>query len=636
MASSHNTHSETAKVEQILTEFFPKTLQIILESRSPCISSRNFSGDQVLCSPSSSSSSSSSMRPRDKWFNLALRECSATLENIDLWRPSYHEPMVIDVILVQREFGLDSVNASPRKDLVRNLSLKDKHPFSLNSDKEEFGCQTKSEKVVERWMVHYESRKNRDTNSGCRRSSNSTAHTYKKTILLLRSLYAFVRLLPAYKVFQDISSSGQIHPFTLVHRVSSFVEPFTRREEAEMQRFVFTPVDTSCGRLCLSVLYRASLSDISSEPSTPMSPQVIPEYVGSPLTDPLKRFPTLPVSIAPSHGSPSSLQFSRRHSWSYDRFRPSPPSVSFSPSPTYSESHALVSNPAFCRLPPSSLPSQPAEMAMGHKDNVNYDEYYPSPVFSPSPSLSPPIGIPVRRLPNGLLQSESAPQSAPIAKLPHSPALSSKPNLSPSSPLKASGPGIPLPAGSAIRKSFSLGRDESRRISGWRVSSNNSPISRSSSRSFPDDLDDPEFPCPFDVDEDEMTDRGSRPESFDQKGNICEMLEPGGFFPIRKSQDAAVGALVRMLQKAPPLRQDFTDSAADLVRPSTPDSPSRNPQQGTQISKSLGSKGRYAASSSITTSGLFVPKTTADALEELQSYREMKNLLLRQAGKTPI
>ncbi|KAL4020373.1 hypothetical protein IC575_019146 [Cucumis melo] len=642
MASSHNTHSETAKVEQILTEFFPKTLQIILESRAPCISSRNFSGEQVLSSPSSSSSSSSSMRPRDKWFNLALRECSATLENIDLWRPNYHEPMVVDVILVQRQFGLDSVNASPRKDLVRHLSLKEKYPLSFNSDKDEFGSQTKSEKVVERWMVHYESRKNRDSNSGSRRSSNSTAHTYKKTILLLRSLYAFVRLLPAYKVFQDISSSGQIHPFTLAHRVSSFVEPFTRREEAEMQRFVFTPVDTSCGRLCLSVLYRSSLSDINSEPSTPMSPQVIPEYVGSPLADPLKRFPTLPVTIAPSHGSPSSLPFSRRHSWSYDRFRPSPPSVSFSPSPTHSESHALISNPAFPRLPPSSLPSQLPEMVIGHKDNMNYDEYYPSPVFSQSPSLSPPIRIPVKRLPNGLLQSESAPPSAPIAKLPHSPALSSKPNLPPSPPLKASGAIIsrinrdvgPLPAGSAIGKSSSLGRDESRRISGWRVSSNNSPISRSSSRSFPDDLDDPEFPCPFDVDEDEMTDRGSRPESFDQKGNLCDMLEPGGFFPLRKSQDAAVGALVRMLQKAPPLRQDFTNSTADLGQPPTPDSPSRNIQLGNQISESLASKSRYAPSSSIAASGLFVPKTTADALEELQSYREMKNLLLRQAGKT--
>lgn len=106
------------------------------------------------------------------------------------------------------------------------------------------------------------------------------------------------------------------------------------------------------------------------------------------------------------------------------------------------------------------------------------------------------------------------------------------------------------------------------------------------------------------------------------------MLEPSGFFPIRKSQDAAVGALVRMLQKAPPLRQDFTNSSPNLSRPPTPgSSSSRNiQQQGTQICETIApSKGRYAASSSITAS-----KTTGDALEELESYREMKNLLLRQ------
>lgn len=112
------------------------------------------------------------------------------------------------------------------------------------------------------------------------------------------------------------------------------------------------------------------------------------------------------------------------------------------------------------------------------------------------------------------------------------------------------------------------------------------------------------------------------------------MLEPGGFFPIRKSQDAAIGALVCMLQKAPPLRQDFTNSATDHLRSSTPDFPSRNIRQGNQISETVSTKDRYAASSSVTASGLIMPKTTADALEELQNYREMKNLLLRQAGKT--
>lgn len=443
MASSHSTtHSDAAKMEQIITEFYAKSLQIIMESRSPYMSSRNYSGDQAISSPSSSSSSSSSVRPRDKWFNLALRECPAALENVDLWRQSNLEPMFVDVVLVQRPLDWDSANLSPQKGLVRNISLKDRHPSCTNSDQEEFGYEGKSEKIIERWVLQYESRKVKDNaGSGSRRPISNTLHIlYKKTILLLRSLYVTVRLLPAYKIYRDLTSSGQIRSFSLCHRVSSFVEPFTRREEAEMQRFVFNPVDTSSGRLCVSVLYHSSISDTNSESSTPMSPQVIPDYVGSPLAEPLKRFPSLPVTGLASHGSPSSSPFLRRHSWSYDAYRASPPLASCSPSPTHSESHFPIPNTSSHRFIPSGLPRHPTETSPVHKTNTSCDEYCPSPTFScsssPSPFLSPPIHIPGSHLPKTPLRSESAPVGIPVAQIMNASALSNKHNVPPSPPLR--------------------------------------------------------------------------------------------------------------------------------------------------------------------------------------------------------
>ncbi|KAM6563555.1 hypothetical protein CsatB_023553 [Cannabis sativa] len=624
MASSNsNAHTESAKMEQIITEFFAKSLQILLESRSPCLSSRNYSGEQGISSPSSSSSSSSSVRPRDKWFNLALRECPAALENIDLWRQNNLEPMVVDVILVQRPVDCYPVNSSPRKELVRNLSMKERYPLCMNSDQEEYGCLERSEKIVERWVVHYESRKIRDTSHGNRRSSNSTL--YKKTILLLRSLYATVRLLPAYKIYHDLNSSSQIRPFFLAHRVSSFAEPFTRKEEAEMQRFAFTPVDTSCGRLCITVLYRSEISDINSEPSTPLSPQVIPDYVGSPLADPLRRFPSIPVAGVASHGSPSSSQFTRRHSWSFDAYRTSTPLTSFSPSPTHSEPQALNSNPSPRCFPPSSLPPHPPETSLIHKKDTAFDEYFQSPVFSisssPSASPSPPIRIPGSHLSNALLRSESAPVRIPMARIANSPA--SKQTLPPSPPLKSSrsstyrsdkGMGL-LHSGIPNEKLFPLKKEETRQFS------------RSSSRSFPEDFDEPDFTCPFDVDEDDITDPSSRPESFEQRGPFCEPLEPGGSFPTR-THDAAVGALVLMLRKAPPLRQDFSKSvdSSDALRPEI----WGNTNQTSDVPV------QEAASSSVMSSRLIVSKTTADALEELQGYRDLKNLLLSQCSKSHI
>ncbi|CAN1356443.1 Autophagy-related protein 13b [Linum perenne] len=588
MASSHgNTHSESAKMEQVITEFFAKSLHIILESRSPFMSSRNFSGEQTISSsPCSSSSSSSSVRPRDKWFNLALGECPSALENLDLWRQSNLEPLVVDVILV-------------RRGLSRNQSLKDN---AYSSDQEELLPGGLVEKIIERWIVQYDTRKPRDSGSGSgsRRSSNVLHSLYKKSILLLRSLYVTARLLPAYKIFRDLNSSGKLRPFTLTHRLSSFAEPFTRREEADMQRFSFTPVETSSGRLCLSVVYHSSVSDASSESSTPMSPQFIPDYVGSPLADPLKRFTSLPVS----HGSPSSSPFSRRHSWSYDRYN----SGYFPPSPTYSEPPGANAHP---RFGPENLPPQPPENSSVYKTNSGYDEYYPSPNFTPSPSPSPPIHM----AGNNLWRTESAPVSIPASKLNKCPIL---PSVSPND-TRSTNPKIDtstglLHPGVSVEKLMHKDDNTKTKHSGTTkistVSTLQFSFSRSSSKSFHDDLDDLDFPCHFDVENDDSTDHGSRPESFDQKGLLGNQLEPGAF-PIRKSQDAAVGALVRMLKKAPPLRQELSSSMADY---------------SSQDSKA------DSSSSSIMSSGLTASKTTADALEELHGYKRMKDFLLSQGG----
>ncbi|KAE8676554.1 E3 ubiquitin-protein ligase ATL76-like [Hibiscus syriacus] len=597
-------------MEQVITEFFYESLFIILESRSPFVSSRNYSGEQTVSSPSSSSSSSSSVRPRDKWFNLALRECPSALENLDLCRQSNFESVVVDVILEQKPLDWGPASFSPKRDLFGNLSSKDKNSLFWNSDQEESGREIKSEKIIERWLVLHESRKGRDCNLGNRRSScYSLSALYKKLILLWRSLYVTVRLLPAYNIFRDLNSSGQICAFKLVPRVYSFVEPLTRKEEVDMQRFWFTPVDTSCGRLCVSVLYYSSISDTSSESSTPMSPQFIPNYVGSPLADPLRRFPSLPIS----HGSPSSLPFSRRHGWSYDHYKASPPLVSFSPSPTHSESHALV---------------------------MNLDEYCPSPNFSASPSPSPslPIHIPRSHLSEALLRPESAPVDIPGPKVANSPALSDKHKLPPSPPLKITRTGtsrtdnfrVPAKTGATIEKLFSFEKEDRRKYSGVKISSCGSPrisCSRSSSRSFQDDFDDSEFPCPFDVEDDEMTNPGSRVESYDKREHPSDINE-AGLFVNRKSQDAAVGALVRMLKKAPPLCQDISLNFSEASRP---EMWSNSIQKQSQISEAATVE--HAAALSSASSRLVASKTAADALEELRGYKVMKNLLLSEGGK---
>lgn len=72
-----------------------------------------------------------------------------------------------------------------------------------------------------------------------------------------------------------------------------------------------------------------------------------------------------------------------------------------------------------------------------------------------------------------------------------------------------------------------------------------------------------------------------------------------------KSQDAAVGILVHMLKTAPPLRQDHSYSSQSS---------------------------RSEFNVEIGTSSLFMSRKTSDALEELQSYKEIKDILLSRSG----
>ncbi|KAJ6819992.1 autophagy-related protein 13b-like isoform X1 [Iris pallida] len=652
MASSpSNSVSEPARIEQVITEFFAKSLHIILESRSPYVSSRNYCGDHFTSSPCSSSSSSSG-RPRDKWFNLALRDCPAALENFDLWRQSNLDPLVIDVVLIRRQ---------------------SKDPWISGQD--EFLADHRSEKIVERWIVQYESRKSSNVArelhlGGRRKSGGSSSHSseipsvykkiYKRTIILLRSLYCTVRILPAYKVFRDLNSSGRICPFSLSHKISSFAEPFTRAEDAEMNNFSFASVDTPCGRLSLSVTYAPTLQDVISEPSTPISAQFIPDYVGSPTTDRLKRLHSLP-----SGGSlPTYVSFTRRHSFSNDHGIT--PSVSPSPSPTYSDSRTVQCsrNPG---LPPRSHPPDhiPSTCLVPHifsplanKKNTSFDEYWPSPPFSPSSSPSPPTHLTGSHLQNALLRSESAPLSIP---LPTHQALAPSPSrksgkaefssqadllraqVTTTSPSHTSSPESKLQLkklsgefyiGMNLQKILYSGKDEVGNLSGRKISSCTSPRipSRSSSRfSLLDEIDDTEFACPFAVDDEEL--RGSCRVGISDVDSHAGDSTSGELIPFRRSSDAAVGALVRMLKTAAPLRQDLANSAIS----SQANKEEAWTMKGAQDNKNnkeaeVAKFEKTAASSMSTAPGFFESKTTSDALGELRCYRQIKESILSKHG----
>lgn len=79
------------------------------------------------------------------------------------------------------------------------------------------------------------------------------------------------------------------------------------------------------------------------------------------------------------------------------------------------------------------------------------------------------------------------------------------------------------------------------------------------------------------------------------------------FLGTTKSQDAAVGTLIQMLRTAPPLRQDSSCYSACSVK---------NDLEG-----EIG-----------TSSGVSAPRKISDAMEDLRSYKELKDLLLSKSA----
>ncbi|KAL4187163.1 hypothetical protein AMTRI_Chr09g17530 [Amborella trichopoda] len=700
MASPSSSHFESARTEQIISEFFLKGLHVILESRVPFLCSETHRTEQGGLS----SSSVSRVRKKDKWFMLAIGECSAASEILNVWHKNAMDPLVIDVVLVQEDSskaqGSDKEIGSPMKLHAFSDTFTSAQSTSYwNVGEEHFNSSSKetSVKVLERWVMQYESLKSstRDHLSSKGRGSlgfgetvshssdDPTASTrmYKRLILLLRSLYVTSRLLPAYKLFRKLNSSNQSYNFGISYRVSSFVEPFSRMEEREMTNFRFTPVDTAFGRLSLSVSYCTVLPHLNIEDSTSLLPPIIVDYVGSPAADPLKRFPcgSLPKSVDkgyqatsfPSQGIRSSYSspFQRPHSWSSGLSRCGPPT--YSPSPplypnysipysTLSDSHASTSNVHGHRVPPCGHHNHDQSAPISYrpssqKKGTSSEELWLTPPFSPSSSPSPtnspscnpllnrprfgssPVSIPLGRNPGCVSPNNSDPNKLllpPPSPKSKRPDYSNRDDSSRGHATHVSGSQeSPSPSrGNSFRKNDALksgetyigstslqtnlgqkvfrdSREDSGRFSGL-ISSSSSPrfgFSRSSSRlSLQDDLDDYEFTCPFAVDDVDTIDSHTRNDPSDGKDAPDATLM---FHSTRKSQDAAVGALVHMLRTAPPLRQD-----------SSYFSHSSRTDSGTGTFSGTGGG-----------SSFFTSRKTSEALDELQTYREMKNLLLAQS-----
>ncbi|KAI5959030.1 ATG13 [Candida margitis] len=235
---------QTAKLTQVLINFFTKAAQVILDSRA-CSESQTFSQ-----SPFGGTSDQQSQRI-NKWFNLHMSSASgAAKEDLKLWKTAdvgSIPPMIIETYLDLRQLPANQT-------LV--LFDEKKHPWTVSSPNGK-----KQEVVLERWLIEF------DQNVPSQ-AADELPSIYKQAIILFRTIYGYSRLMPAYKLKkknmnklflgnkildgnQPISSKGRIglsKPI-ISNSQSSLPQSHTTQKN-------FAPINTSMGLLKISIAYR--------------------------------------------------------------------------------------------------------------------------------------------------------------------------------------------------------------------------------------------------------------------------------------------------------------------------------------------------------------------------------------------
>lgn len=466
---------------------------------------------------------SASFRRRDRWFHLPLHDPQPPPVAEGVEAPEAGEPLVVDILLAHAAAGGGGGGGAGGE-------------------------------VVERWTVVCEPWPDAAAGEGI-----PVNRAYKRCMTMLRSVYATLRFLPAYRVFR-LLCANQSYNYEMVHRVGSFAVPLSRDEEAAMRSYQFVPVETQHGRLVVSVQYLPSLAAFNLEISSLSPSMLIADYVGSPAAEPMRAFP---ASLTGATGSafPQALsnQPQRPHSWAT----------------------------------PALWPQAPRQQA----------RFSPPHLLNASPTPSPP------NFPSGYLQSRpkggSAPMSIPQVGDRRSP-IHRPITLPPTSPRRVGETGTSSAQQSPSERCPSFGRADGFRImdpyaslspgrKGKDTKDESGRFSALSSCDSPrqDDIDDADYP--FAVDD--VDTPSSQPGSSDGKEARDQASSSS-----HKSQDAAVGSLVHLLKTARPLRNSNCPSQASAVESS-----------------------EAASTSSV------VSRRKSDALEELQSFKEIKERLMSRS-----
>ncbi|WIA19787.1 hypothetical protein OEZ85_005698 [Tetradesmus obliquus] len=254
-------------IEHYIEECFVKCAQVILGARI-------FQSDQSKPAPDKRSA---------RWFLLEVEELAGLTAQLEPWRRDVFTPLVIEVYIQPWDTSavMPAAAAAPGA----------RHGSSTSGGARGM--------LLERWSLSY-SPQQPGSSGYCSRAATDVAAVYKRLILLIRSLYSYVRVLPAYRMFRASKRHG-CDLFHTAYTLSSAPQQQQQQQQqsaaaaghggGRMCQFTFSPVDTASGQFGITVEYQPATTVHFLEQSTvlPCTPRIISDYVDSNAPGPYAR-----------------------------------------------------------------------------------------------------------------------------------------------------------------------------------------------------------------------------------------------------------------------------------------------------------------------------------------------------------
>ncbi|KAK9865733.1 hypothetical protein WJX84_010786 [Apatococcus fuscideae] len=296
--------------EQIVGQFFLKAAHTILGARTLQHTRR----------------APSSQQAQKCWFNLEIEEVEQAAQQLELWRRDTSSALILEIYVQPWE---TTQQAASGQDAEAAGSAANQ-PCSGDS-------------LLERWVIADSRAGGRSQLSRSQMQRLDPPSIYKRMVIMLRALYSYVRILPAYRMYRACrrSRGANFGMRYAIRQSKASLEELRRPPEGaqRMQHLALGPVELPQGQVCLWVHCRpaSSVSILEQATAPVLQPRIIPDYMtqarppaGAPrssLSASLwQNTPSSPANLPQTGQDPGICRASsvpthnagvpRRHSWS--------------------------------------------------------------------------------------------------------------------------------------------------------------------------------------------------------------------------------------------------------------------------------------------------------------------------------